>query len=369
MRKFNLAISLVALLNVVGCSEPSMSAKTEQSLPQKPEEGVVRIPDASRQYIEVQEVSGTRTDAAISAPARVDFREGAVSQIGAPLDGRVVEVHVRVGQSVAPGDALVTLDCPEAAGMRSSVESANAALREAKAELERQQRMKQEGVGIDRDRIAAETRVSAAEADVARIAAGAQFVGEGRAAAVVVRSPVRGVVITRKANVGMAATRGGDALIEVGDPTALWVVADVFEQDLPHVRVGAGTRVDIPAAHGDLIGRVTSVGSIVVSTLRTAPVRVTLDLRGAALKPGMSGRARIDSSDSGITLPVEAVLIKDAKDPVVYVQKDPLTYLRRAVVVGQSIDGRVQIVSGVSAGDKVVVRGALLLDGSADQLL
>jgi cobalt-zinc-cadmium efflux system membrane fusion protein len=70
-----------------------------------------------------------------------------------------------------------------------------------------------------------------------------------------------------------------------------------------------------------------------------------------------------------VTLPTSAVLIKDGSNPVVYVQKDPLTYLRRPVVLAQPVEGRVQIVSGLSPGEKVVVRGALLLDGSADQLL
>ena len=83
----------------------------------------------------------------------------------------------------------------------------------------------------------------------------------------------------------------------------------------------------------------------------------------------MYGRAEIDAADAGITLPVAAVLIKDGKEPVVYVQKDPLTFVRRRVVVAQPVGGRVQIVSGLSPGDKVVVRGALLLDGSSDQLL
>jgi len=56
-------------------------------------------------------------------------------------------------------------------------------------------------------------------------------------------------------------------------------------------------------------------------------------------------------------------------DPVVYVQQDALTYQRRSVVIAQPVEGRVQVVSGLSPGDKVVVRGALLLDGAADQLL
>ncbi len=84
---------------------------------------------------------------------------------------------------------------------------------------------------------------------------------------------------------------------------------------------------------------------------------------------GCTAGWRSTRADAGLTLPVNAVLIKDGKDPVVYVQKDPLTFVRRRVVVAQPVEGRVQIVSGLSPGEKVVVRGALLLDGSADQLL
>jgi cobalt-zinc-cadmium efflux system membrane fusion protein len=167
----------------------------------------------------------------------------------------------------------------------------------------------------------------------------------------------------------MAVQRGGDPLLEIGDSSTLWIVADVFERDLPLVHQGAKGQITFPSINGRLDGRVTSVGAVVASGLRTAPVFLTVDAHGASLRPGMYGRAEIDAADAGITLPVAAVLIKDGKEPVVYVQKDPLTFVRRRVVVAQPVEGRVQIVSGLSPGDKVVVRGALLLDGSSDQLL
>ena len=92
--------------------------------------------------------------------------------------------------------------------------------------------------------------------------------------------------------------------------------------------------------------------------------------RAPALRPGMYGRVQIDGATTNLTLPTDAILIKDGKESFVYIEKDPLTFVRRPVVVAQhSEDGRVRIVSGISPGDKVVVRGALLLDGSADQLL
>ena len=122
-------------------------------------------------------MTGARSGESVAAPARVDFRDGAVSQLGAPLDGRIVKVNAQIGQRVTEGDALLTLDCPDAAEMRAAVASATASLREARSALDRQNRMMQQGVGTERDRIAAETRVSAVEAELSRVQADVTFVG------------------------------------------------------------------------------------------------------------------------------------------------------------------------------------------------
>jgi membrane fusion protein, heavy metal efflux system len=369
---------VVFCLLAAGCSHPQAEAKPEAGSPPATEngvDGVVHIQDASRQFIEVEQVSGVKSESTITAPARVDFRDGAISQVGTPLEGRIVTVHVLIGQRVNVGDPLVTLDCPDAATMRASAAVAQASLREAHSELDRQRRMQQEGVGIERDVMAAETKVSSAEAELARVEAGAVSIGKGTGSAVVVRAPIGGIVIARKASAGMAVQSGGDPLVEIGDTNALWVVADVFERDLSHVQPGAKTRIVFPSLSREMEGRVASVGSVVASGLRTAPVFLTpvspvgTNAKGVALRPGMYGRVEIDAADAVLTLPVGAVLIKDGKDPVVYVQRDALTFVRRRVVVAQPVEGRVQIVSGLSPGEKVVVRGALLLDGSSDQLL
>jgi membrane fusion protein, heavy metal efflux system len=360
---------VVPCLVSMGCAQPHAEPATEQPRPPAGQEGEVRIQDASRPFIEVEEITATKSDSTVTAPARVDFADGAVSQIGAPLDGRVIALHVLIGQRVAVGSPLLTLDCPEAAAMRAAESVAESSLREARLELERQQRMQQEGVGVLRDLVGAETKVAAAEAELSRVKSGAASIGTGMSAAVVVRAPIAGIVIGRKASIGMAVQRGGDPLVEVGDTSALRIVADVFERDLPHVHEGAKGRTTFPSVDHRMEGRVTSVGTVVAPGLRTVPVFLTVDARGLALRPGMYGRVEIESADAGVTLPVSAVLIKEGKDPIVYVQKDSRTFVRRRVIVAQPVEGRVQIVSGLVAGDKVVVRGALLLDGSADQLL
>jgi membrane fusion protein, heavy metal efflux system len=363
------ASALVIAAMAAACSQPKAEQAPEAPKAPVRQDGVVRIQEAQKAFIETAEISAARTGTTVAAPARVDFADGAVSQVGAPLEGRVVSVHVLVGQRVKVGEPLLTLDCPEAATLRAAGAVARSSLREARLELERQKRMQQEGVGIERDVVAAETKVAAAEAEIARAESSAASIGDSTASSVVVRAPLGGVVISRKASMGMAVQRGGDPLIEIGNTASVRIVADVFERDLAHIREGARAQVTFSSDERPLSARVTSVSSVVTSGLRTAAVFLAAEPRGLTLRPGMYGRVAIDAADADVTLPVTAVLIKDGKDPIVYVQKDPLTFVRRRVVTAQPVEGRVQIVSGLVPGETVVVRGALLLDGSADQLL
>jgi cobalt-zinc-cadmium efflux system membrane fusion protein len=368
MRQLPIPIVLLSVC-LIGCA----SRAGENSTPPAPAaalpDGIVRLKEASKAFIGVEPVGAEKSNSTVTAAARVDFKDGAVSQIGAPLDGRVVAVHVAIGTRVKAGDPLVTLDCPDAAEIRAQVETARANLHEARAGLDRQDRMLQQGVGTERDKIAAETRLQDTQAEVYRVEADAAFVGMGAGTTVVLRAPTAGTVISRKVNVGLAVQKGAEPIIEIGDPSAVWIVADVFERDLPRIHEGAHATVTLPSADAPLDGRIASIGTVVATGLRAAPVRIVLDLPGAQLRPGMYGRADLQAFDGDLTVPTESILIKDGKESVVYVQKDTLTFERRTVIVGQHVGGRIQIISGLAPGDRIVVKGALLLDSSAEQLL
>jgi membrane fusion protein, heavy metal efflux system len=228
---------LASSILFAGCSTPATATQMERDLPAPLPEGIVRIPEASRSFIAVAAAADQTGDSTLRAPARVEFRDGAIAQIGAPLDGRVVKVHVRSGDAVRAGDPLVTLDCPDAAAVRAAVDTATASLHEASVALDRERRMVDEGIGIEREKLEAETKVSEIDAEFTRARASAAFVGKGSGTTVVVRAPIAGTVTARKATEGMAVQHGGDPLVEIGDPSAVWVIADVFERDLPTVRV------------------------------------------------------------------------------------------------------------------------------------
>jgi cobalt-zinc-cadmium efflux system membrane fusion protein len=300
----------------------------------------------------------------------VAFRDGAVSQINLPISGRVTQVHVKTGDRVKAGDPLITLTSPDAAAARASLAADQAELDAAKKEVTRQQQMATTGVGIESEKVAAEAKLRQIEAELARAQTTAGILGGGGGSTIVVRAPIDGTVISRRASVGSVAEPGGDPLIEIGNPSALWVVADVFERDLGQVHEGAEVDIEVSAGQAPLHGHVATVGSALTGSLRTAPVYIALDGGDDSMRAGMFARATIKAkAGQSIVLPVESVLVKDGKRYIVYTKQAGEKYGPKEVTVGRSIDGRVEILSGLAVGDQVVTKGALLLDSAAEQLL
>jgi len=105
-----IAGTLSTAVALPGCSAPATATtQTERELPDDLPDGMVRVPEASRQFVVVEAAGPVTEDGALRVPARVEFKDGAVSQVGAPLDGRVVHVHVSTGDTVR-GDTLAFLE-------------------------------------------------------------------------------------------------------------------------------------------------------------------------------------------------------------------------------------------------------------------
>ncbi len=343
---------------------------TSGEIEASPTDGVVRVPPASRPYITVEAVDAQTTTAVVRAPGRVAFRDKAVSSVGAPIAGRVLQAHVQAGDRVRAGDPLVTLSCPGAAAARAELAHARVEMQSAEELVKRQSDMLQKGVGLEFEKFSADMRLKDAQAELERASKVVASLGEGTGETVIIRAPIDGTILHRAATVGATVESGGPPLVEIGNPSALWVVADVFERDLPLVHEGAEATVELASVPTPARGRVAAVGAALEAELRRAPVYVAIEEQGLSLRPGMYARITINAASSqGVMVPVTAVLIKDGKRNIVYVENSDGAFVPRDVIIGQSIDGHVQVMSGVTPGERVVVRGALLLDGAAEQLL
>ena len=170
--------------------------------------------------------------------------------------------------------------------------------------------------------------------------------------------------------VGATVAPGGEALLELGDPSRLQVVAQVPESDLRRIAVGQEAEVELPALAARVAARVENFNPRVDPESRRTQVYLALAKRIDGLRAGMMAQVALRvGAEAGISVPVSAVLIKDGKRRVVYVERSDGTFEARDVQTGHNRDGRVAILQGLTAGERVVVRGALLLDTQAEQLL
>lgn len=360
---------LAAAVVAAGCGGSGEPAVASAASAPAPDRGLVRLQPASLKMLDIQAVADPQGVQMAWAPARVAFMEDRMASVSVPVAARVQTVHAHVGDEVKAGDVLAVLVSADALRVRHEVAAARTARDVAAVEAQRHQTMVDKGVGVDVDLRAAQAKLREATQELARAQGTAQLLGGGDGDRVVVRAPRAGVVAERKAVAG-AAVEAGAELFSVGDPQGLAVVAEVFESELPGIRKGSPVQVVVSQLSKPLTGKVQYLGATLDKESRRASVVVALDAQDPALRPGMQARVGVQVSSRGeMLIPVTAVLIKDESHSVVFVQKDGGEFESRAVELGRPVRGMVPVVSGLKTGEKIVVRGGLLLDGAASQLL
>jgi cobalt-zinc-cadmium efflux system membrane fusion protein len=300
----------------------------------------------------------------------VAFRDGAVSRVGAPIPGRIMKLHVEVGDHIKIGDPLITIASPEASGFHMDLSRAKIEVQAAKDQYERQTQMVSKGVGREYEKVVAQHQLAEAQATLRHAQKAVSLLGKSFDGTVVVEAQIDGTVLRRYATLGAQVEPSGDPLLELGNPNALWVVAEVFQDDLLLVTEKAPVSLEFAALPEPVQGHVEGLGVIIDTGLRRAPVYVMIDGQVPGLTPGMYARANIQApAKEGVTVPKTAVLIKDGKTAVVYVEEQEGAFVRREVVVGHTFGEYVQLLSGVRPGERIAVKGALLIDATAQQLL
>jgi len=366
-----LAMLLLASACQVGAHASGPEAEETRPLAAKLDGGAIVLDEAARAYVTVEAVGSAENGVSIRAPARLAFRDNAVSRVGAPIASRVMKLNVRVGDEVRTGDPLATLASPGASGYHAELARAKVELSAAQDVLRRQEDMLAKGVGKEYEKVMAEMRVKDAEERVRAAKRDVALLGKSFGGTVIVTSQIEGTVLRRSATVGAQVDPDGEPLYEIGNPKDLWVVADVFQDDLPMIKEGATVQVELATRNQPVDGEVASIGVLLDTAVRRAPVYIDLKQRDLEdLKAGMFARASIrGAATEGLTVPVGAILIKDGDQPIVYVENAKGGFERRDVDIGHAYENRVQVLSGLQPGEKVASKGALLIDGAANQLL
>jgi cobalt-zinc-cadmium efflux system membrane fusion protein len=362
-------MALVLPLVFAACAkQEEASAKAKAST--KTAASPVELAAAQKPFLTVEAVSGSQAAGVLPLPGRVTFRPQSQSAIGATVPGRVVAVLVRAGEAVKAGAPLLTIESADAAAARAALDQGATRLAAAESVYRRTVEMMEKGVGLEVERQEAEARVKDARTEHERARQAVNVVGAGQGTRVTVRAPVNGVVISIRVAVGATVAPGGEALLELGDPTRLQVIAQAAESDLSRVAAGQSAEVELPALSMRVPAKVESFSPRVDPESRRAQVYLDLAKLPEGLRAGMLAQVAVrTAAESGIRLPVTAVVIKEGRRRVVYLEKPDGTFEARDVKTGRNQDGWVVILEGLTPGDRVVTRGALLLDTQAEQLL
>ena len=300
------------------------------------------------------------------------------AEVGTPVTARVTRVLVNAGDTVRRGQTLAEMVSPELGRERADYLSAVARLKLADAALERKRGLASEHIVPLREVQEAESAAGEARAAVrssrAAIAAfGADPPADesdgATSSTFVLHAPVSGSVIDRRASVGQMLEPTGPAFL-IGDLATLWLTVHAFERDAVRIRQGVGARLAFPALPGqNFAGVVTMVGRQVDRESRTVPVRIDVTNASSLLRPGMSATASLPVGATGasiLTVPV-AVGAAGAERWCVFVPRDARHFEIRRIGRGRDLGSEVEVLSGLHAGDTIVVDGAFLLKAQAEK--
>ncbi len=296
----------------------------------------------------------------IVTTGRVTFDERRLSQVSAYAGGRIERLIVNfTGDAVRRGETVGTIYSPDL----------YATQQEYLLSLENRERMRRAGFASARgaaDDLVDSTRrrlqlLGMTNSQIATLEKTHKPIF-----ATNIVSPVSGIV-TRKLAVEQQYVAEGQPLLEVADLSQVWVEADIYEQQLPNVKIGDRVEITASAVPGrTYVGRVSFIVPVLVGATRTARVRVEIANQGLALKPDMYVNVRVIGAPAAphIMVPASAVLDRGQKQ-FVWVETQPGTYEPREVTTGGRHGDAIVINSGISAGDDVVVEGGFLLDSEA----
>jgi RND family efflux transporter MFP subunit len=282
--------------------------------------------------------------------------------------GRIVAVYVEAGDHVQKGQLLARIDdsvlAPQVNRLEASLEQAQAQAALSAAEYKRALGVQAAGALSAED---IEKRRATAVTDAANVKVAAAQLAEAQARLNRTRivAPIAGTVLTRRAEVGMIASPGGDALFRVASGGEVEMRGQLAEQDLAQVKTGDAATVRLTGLPQSFQGKVRLLGAVIDPQTRLGEIRIALT-PDPALRPGAFARGTVAVGNAQRPVVPQTAVLTDTRGSYVFIVNAQDHAERRAVRVADTSDEGVIIGSGLTGSERVVVSaGGFLHDGEA----
>lgn len=369
------AAALLALaIAAAGCSPSGGKAEAAATPSPPPDPMQVTADEALMKRLRIEGVSTHSVTEMIRVAGRLDVNEYRTSRIGSPIEGRIVDIEVQLGERVRQGQTLAEVSSPELAQaqldflratsrrqlLASAVERARALLdADVIGSVEVQRRQNEYDIAIAERRAAADRLVSLgmSRKRLDQLEATGQIQSK-----TAINASIGGTVIERNVTRGQAINTADTAFV-VSDLDHLWALAEVPEQDARFVRPGQKVQVEIPALGSLRVeGKVAFVADVVTPATRTVRVGVDLDNPQRLLKPSMLMTMLVQGpTEPAQVVPADAV-VRDGDRDFVFLETGENRFRMTPVELGVEHEGRRTLVKPLPDEARVVADGAFHLN-------
>ncbi len=289
--------------------------------------------------------------------------------VGYAFPGRVIKLNAALGQWVKAGSPLVTLECEAAGNARSDYLKALTEFRLAQQNFQREERLLAKDIGAKKDFLETKAQLDISGSNLGAAEKRLMVMGFSESQVrelkdgknitpyVTVNAPIDGKVIRIDAVLG-AMIDPASEIMTLLNSSRLCIDAEIYEKDLAKIKIQQEVQIAVPAYPAETFtGRISYIGDTVHPETRTITVRTLVPNKDFKLKPGMFADIGIhlERREKALTLPIAAVL--DNLDQKIVFTQEAGSFICKAVEVGSTFNGYIEIKKGLMAGETVVVQG------------
>lgn len=363
----------VILLVLVGCEDSGSKAAANSASANNPNNAeLFTIPADQMSHVQVLTVQPTTLTRSLRLTGAVAYNSFHTTPVITQVSGPVSRIVVVPGQNVNRSDPMLYVASPDYSQLRTNYLKAKDAYQLAQKAFVRAQDLYQHHAIAEQGLEQAESAEVQAGGDLAAAQAALKVMGITDPDAVVsappsfevpVRAPISGLVVEQDVAAGQLIQPGSTQCFLISDVSTVWVLVNVYQKDLPYVRVGDSVTIQTDSYPDVFHGRISYVAASLDPNTRTLQARIETANPGGKLKNGMYVVAAVNAGTIGnaIAVPDAAVLRDSENQPFVYAAASSNQFGRRSVTLGESMEGQTEITSGLKAGDHVIGNGSLFL--------
>lgn len=323
------------------------------------------LTDTLQKKIQIATVQSDTVKNEIALSGKVEANEDKWIKVFPVVGGLVESLKVQLGDYVTKGQVLAVIRSSEIADYQGQLSYAESNVKMAEKTLSSSKDMFSAGLATEKDVVSAETELEKGKADLKRIRETNAIYGSKGNALQTITAPVSGFVVEKNVTDQMHyRVDGGQPFFVISNLDEVWVIANVFESDIPKIQTGYDANVTVIAYKDKVFkGKVDRIFSMLDPQSRVMKVRIRIANTGYLLKPEMFAQINIEFTEGNEkmpAIPAQAVIFDKNKN-FVMVYKDKCNIETREVELYKTIGNTTYIKSGLAEGEKVIAQYQLLV--------